>query len=329
MGLAAIGKTNGIQNLNNRPVADHQATVTTRTTPAAVAHPTAVRVRTTTERAVVPNRARPKTGTTLPPIPRADTGTTTMTVTAGGGQSRPPAVEPEPLLSAFATGEEGYAAEVIGALDTEEWGGALGDGKERVSLQGMEDERRAFLAQERDSERQQASKEQQEGAGRRDHLYDALWHSESTDELTEEQLELLYAQLAGLRETGISGDELYQAIGQSEVVSGMSEEQRDTLFRDVGAAQSSSSAAQDVEVGSFGTGSEIGPEPGDLLDRGSRRDIGSPLATEFETESPGRILCRTLRTCWIGVPEPGDLRGGTSKGGSILAGLRLRRSWSN
>ena len=101
---------------------------------------------------------------------------------------RSPAVEPEPLPSAFATGEEGYAPEAIGALDTEEWVGALGDGEERVSLQGMEDERRAFLAQERDSERQQASKEQQEGAGRRDHLYDALWYSESTDELTEEQL---------------------------------------------------------------------------------------------------------------------------------------------
>ena len=156
----------------------------------------------------------------------------------------PPAVEPEPLPSAFATGEEGYAPEAIGALDTEEWGGALGDGEERVLLQGMEDERRGFLAQERDSERQQASKEQQEGARRRDHLYDALWHSESTDELTEEQLELLYAQLAGLRETGVSGDELYQAIGQSEVVSGMNEEQRDTLLRDVGAAQSSSAAAQ-------------------------------------------------------------------------------------
>ena len=144
--------------------------------------------------------------------------------------------------------------------------------KDRVSLQGMEDERRAVLAQERGSERQQASKEQQEGAGRRDHLYDALWYSESTDELTEEQLELLYAQLSGLRETGISGDELYQAIGQSEVVTGMNEEQRDTLLRDVGAAQSSSSAAQDVEVGSFGTGSEIGPyvpeSGGPLVDTG-------------------------------------------------------------
>ena len=181
-------------------------------------------------------------------------------------------------MSAFATGEEGYATEVIGALDTEEWVGALGDEKDRVSLQGMEDERRAFLAQERGSERQQASKEQQEGAGRRDHLYDALWYSESTDELqrrygaTEEQLELLYAQLSGLRETGISGDELYQAIGQSEVVTGMNEEQRDTLLRDVGAAQSSSSAAQDVEVGSFGTGSEIGPyvpeSGGPLVDTG-------------------------------------------------------------
>ena len=75
-----------------------------------------------------------------------------------------------------------------------------------------------------------------------------------------------------MRETGVSGDELYQAIGQSEVVSGMSEEQRDTLFRDVGAAQSSSSAAQDVEVGSFGTGSEIGPyvpeSGGRLVDTG-------------------------------------------------------------
>ena len=183
----------------------------------------------------------------------------------------PPAVEPEPLLSAFATGEEGYAPEAIGALDTEERGGALGDGEERVSLQGMEDERRAVLAQERDSERQQASKEQQEGGRRGDYLYDALWYSESTDELTEEQLELLYAQLSGLRETGVSGDEMYQAIGQSEVVSGMSEEQRDTLLRDVGTAQSSSAAAQDVEVGSFGTGSEIGPyvpEPGDLIGRG-------------------------------------------------------------
>ena len=153
----------------------------------------------------------------------------------------------------------------------------MGDEKERVSLQGMEDERRAFLAQERGSERQQASKERQEGAGRRDYLYDALWHSESTDELTEEQLELLYAQLAGLRETGVSGDELYQAIGQSEVVSGMNEGQRDTLLRDVEAAQSSSTAAQDVAVGSFGTGSEIGPyvpELGDLMDRGRGPESG-------------------------------------------------------
>ena len=42
---------------------------------------------------------------------------------------RSPAEEPEPLMSAFATGEEGYATEVIGALDTEEWVGALGDEK--------------------------------------------------------------------------------------------------------------------------------------------------------------------------------------------------------
>ena len=189
----------------------------------------------------------------------------------------PPAVEPEPLRSAFATGEEGYAPEAIGALDTEERGGALGDGEERVLRQGMEDERRAFLAQERGSERQQASKERQEGAGQRDYLYDALWHSESTDGLTEEQFELLYAQLAGLRETNVSGDELYQAIGQSEVVSGMDEEQRDTFFRDVGAAQSSSAVAQDVEVGSFGAGSEIGPyvpERGDLMDRGRGPESG-------------------------------------------------------
>ena len=227
----------------------------------------------------------------------------------------PPAVEPEPLPSAFATGEEGYAPEAIGALDTEEWVGALGDGEERVSLQGMEDERRAFLAQERDSERQQASKEQQEGAGRRDHLYDALWYSESTDELTEEQLELLYAQLSGLRETGISGDELYQAIGQSEVVTGMNEEQRDTLLRDVGAAQSSSSAAQDVEVGSFGTGSEIGPyvpEPGDLLDR-SRRDIERAVDVTGDELgwSPPETELEQLKAqgggIWRRDPDSGDM----------------------
>ena len=138
----------------------------------------------------------------------------------------------------------------------------MGDGEERVLVQGMEDERRAYLAQEGDSERQQAAKEQQEGGRRRDHLYDALWYSESTDDLTEEQLELLYAQLSGLRETGISGDELYQAIGQSEVVSGMNEEQRISLLRDVGAAQSSSAAVQDVEIGPHV------PDPENLLDRG-------------------------------------------------------------
>ena len=164
--------------------------------------------------------------------------------------------------------------------------------------------------------------------------------------MTEEQLELLYAQLSGLRETGVSGDELYQAIGQSEVVSGMSEEQRDTLLRDVGAAQSSSSAAQDVEVGSFGTGSEIGPyvpEPGDLLDRGSRRDIEgegdlgrTALATELEQlkAQSGGILRRDPDTGvmarvpdeeaarWMErphVPEPGDLmdRGRGPESGGI------------
>ena len=278
---------------------------------------------------------------------------------------RSPAVEPESLGSAFATGEEGYGAEAIGALDTEEWGGALGDGEERVSLQGMEDERRAFLAQERDSERQQASKERQEGAGRRDYLYDALWYSESTDELTEEQLELLYAQLSGLRKTGVSGDELYQAIGQSEVVSGMNEEQRDTLLRDVGAAQSSSVAAQDVAVGSFGTGSEIGAI---RMCRSRREPAGSrswagvwrhraggrpwPVCAGTELEpSPGRGVWRRDPDTgdmeqvpdaeverWMErprVPDPENLLvsvgvgAGHRKGGTTLASLRLRRSWGN
>ena len=191
-------------------------------------------------------------------------------------RSRRTVAEPLPLTSGFATGEWESAGEDAGALDPQTWDDPFREDEQRMLIEGLEDERRAFLEEERGAERQRVSKGQEEGASQRDYLYDALWYSESTQELTEEQLELLYAQMAGLRETGVTGADLYQAIGQSEVVAGMNEEQRDTLVRDVGVAEASSAAAQGMYVDAFGAGSDIGPnvpDPARLLDLGREREI--------------------------------------------------------
>ena len=220
-----------------------------------------------------------------------------------------PSVVPPPSPSAVATGLEAHADEGNDALDTDLWGETFREEEERALVQGLGDERREFLNQEQDAERQRSSKEKQEKERRRDHLYDALWYSKSTQDLTEEQLELLYAQLDGLRHSGVSGDELYQTISQTEVVSGMDEQQRATFLRDVETAQSSSTAMQDMGVGSFGTGSEIEPhvpDPTRLFDRDPGRALdervedldGTALAGELERrkEEGGGVWRRDSET---------------------------------
>ena len=129
----------------------------------------------------------------------------------------------------------GDADEAYGAVE-DVW--ELGDQDPADAGMGMESESESesAIAEQVQQQRivaERAKREEGREERERDRMLEALLNAEVAQQLTPEELELLYQQMEGLQATGVTGQGLREALGQSEAVAGLNEEQRESLLQDI------------------------------------------------------------------------------------------------